>query len=214
MKRKIKRMISILLISLGIVILGVFVCNLLIIRYSKPRIYNDVTSIPYNKTGLLLGTSPTLRSGMGNPYFQNRITAAVELYKAGKIKYILVSGDNHRVDYNEPEEMRKALINAGVPENVIYLDYAGFRTLDSIVRAKEIFGQESFTIISQKFHNERAVYIASWYGLDTVGYNAKDVSLSVGLKVQVRELFARVKVFIDFLFNKSPKFLGDPIELP
>lgn len=163
---------------------------------------------------MLLGTSPTLRSGVRNPYFQNRIQAAAELYKAGKIKYILVSGDNHRTEYNEPEEMRKALIQKGVPEDAIFLDYAGFRTLDSVVRANKIFGQQKFTIISQQFHNQRAVYIASWYGLDTVGYNAKDVSLSVGLKVQVRELFARVKVFIDFLFNKSPKFLGEPIELP
>ncbi|MCD7932963.1 MAG: YdcF family protein [Tannerellaceae bacterium] len=191
-----------------------YFCNLLINQYSNPRIYNDVADIPYNKTGLLLGTSPTLRSGVRNPYFQNRIQAAAELYKAGKIKYILVSGDNHRTEYNEPEEMRKALIQKGVPEDAIFLDYAGFRTLDSVVRANKIFGQQKFTIISQQFHNQRAVYIASWYGLDTVGYNAKDVSLSVGLKVQVRELFARVKVFIDFLFNKSPKFLGEPIELP
>ncbi len=206
-------MIQILAGGFLIIALIVFLCNLLIVSYAGKRVYDHVEDVPYNKTGLVLGTSPSLRNGP-NYYFVNRIQAASELYKAGKVKYLLVSGDNHVEDYNEPEEMKKALIEQGVPEEAIFLDYAGFRTLDSVVRAKEIFGQEAFTVVSQKFHNERAIYIASRYGLDTVGYNAKDVELSVGLKVQIREIFARVKVFIDFLFNKQPKFLGEKIDLP
>ncbi|MCC8155472.1 MAG: YdcF family protein [Tannerellaceae bacterium] len=207
-------MIKLLIIAVAAVILLVFICNFLIVHYSRPRVYNDVSEIPYNKMGLLLGTSPYLRNGWSNYYFTNRIKAASELYKAGKVKYLLVSGDNHRVDYNEPEAMKQALIEAGVPEHVIFPDYAGFRTLDSVVRAKEIFGQDSFTIISQQFHNERAIFIASRYGLDTVGYNAHDVRLSRGIKVQLREIFARVKVFIDLILGKQPKFLGEKIELP
>ena len=101
-----------------------------------------------------------LKNGNNNLYFDYRILAAVELYKAGKIKYILISGDNRKKDYNEPEEMKKALIQKGVPAKFIYLDYAGFRTLDSVVRAKEVFGQNQLTIISQRFHNERAIYLA------------------------------------------------------
>lgn len=206
-------MIQILAGGFLIIALIVFLCNLLIVSYAGKRVYDQVEDVPYNKTGLVLGTSPSLRNGP-NYYFVNRILAANELYKAGKVKYLLVSGDNHVEHYNEPEEMKKALMEQGVPEKAIFLDYAGFRTLDSVVRAKEIFGQEAFTVVSQKFHNERAIYIASRYGLETVGYNAKDVELSVGLKVQIREIFARVKVFIDFLFNKQPKFLGEKIDLP
>jgi len=212
-KRKRKKMVQLIIAGILIIVFIIFVCNMLIVSYAGKRVYDDVDAIPSNKTGLVLGTSPSLRNGP-NYYFVNRIQAAARLYKAGKVKYLLVSGDNHVEHYNEPEEMKKALIKEGVPEQVIFLDYAGFRTLDSVVRAKEIFGQESFTIVSQKFHNERAVYIASRYGLDTVGYNAEDVRLSKGIKVQIRELFARVKVFIDFVFNKKPRFLGEKIELP
>ena len=116
----------------------------------------------------MLGTSPKLRNGEDNLYFLYRIQATADLYKAGKISYILISGDNSRSNYNEPESMKQALIRLGIPSKVIYLDYAGLRTLDSVVRAKKIFGQNSITIISQKFHNERAIFIAQAYGIDAL----------------------------------------------
>lgn len=109
--------------------------------------------------------------------------------------------------------MRDALISKGVPSSAIVLDYAGFRTLDSVVRAKEVFGQEKITIISQRFHNERAIYLAEHYGIEAIGYNAKDAKRtkrSLMITV-VRESMSRVNMFIDILTRKEPKFLGEKI---
>ena len=125
----------------------------------------------------------------------------------------ILSGDNNKREYNEPEEMKKALIAQGVPEQAIFLDYAGFRTLDSMVRAKEVFMQDSITVISQHFHNERALYLAEKTGLNAIAYDAKDVPGSHGLKVRLREYLARVKMFIDLLIGKQPHFLGETIEI-
>ena len=125
----------------------------------------------------------------------------------------MVSGDNSRVGYNEPEDMKVALMERGVPEAAIYLDYAGFRTLDSMVRMREIFKTTSFIVISQAFHNERAVYIGNHFGLDVIGFNAQDVSKAFGIKTMLREKLARVKVFVDILFNQQPKFLGKQITI-
>lgn len=144
-------------------------------------------SIPFNRVGLLLGTSKSGRSGHNNPYYDYRIQAAVRLIKDQKIKYLIISGDNGRKDYNEPELMRSDLISAGIDSSIIYLDYAGFRTFDSIIRLKEIFGQDSVTFITQQFHNERAIYVASNEGISAIGYNAKDVGSRQGMKTQLRE---------------------------
>ena len=205
-----------IILSIGFLFfLGViFSCNYLVINSAKGKTFNRVEDLPYNKVGLLLGTSKYLKGGGINPYYQYRIEAAVELFFADKIDYILVSGDNGHKSYNEPEEFKKSLIKKGIPEDRIILDYAGFRTLDSVVRAKEIFGQDSFTIISQKFHNERAIYLCENKGIDAVGYNAKDLSDFLGLKVQIREYLARTKAFIDLRFGVQPKFLGEKISIP
>lgn len=180
----------------------------------EPFITSDLQKLPKEKTGLLLGTSKTLSNGSQNTYFTYRIDAAVKLFKAGKIKNIIVSGNNSVEHYNEPEDMKLALIAAGVPEKKIFEDFAGFRTLDSVVRAKEIFGQKSYIIISQKFHNERAVFIARKNGIDALGYNAKDVNSYFGFKTNMREYLALVKVFVDFLTHKKPKFKGQKIQIP
>ena len=192
----------------------VYFCNKAIDTASNGRLYSDVSQIPYNKVGLLLGTAKFLSSGYKNLYYQYRIDAAISLYKAGKISYIIISGDNGRKEYNEPEDMRNDLVAAGVDSSHIYLDYAGFRTFDSMVRLKEIFGQQAATIISQPFHNERAIFIASKEGINAIGFNAQDVNAEAGLKVQVREKFARVKVFLDYWAGKKPKFLGEKILIP
>ena len=180
-----------------VLVITIYVCNRTIQKNSETYIYSTVSDIPYNKVGLLLGTSPKLKSGKANLYFDYRIKAATELYNAGKVKYILVSGDNRRNSYNEPEEMKKALIAAGIPDQRIILDYAGLRTLDSVVRAHLIFGLERFTLISQQFHNERAIYLAQQSHLQAIGYSAQDVSAYAGFKTNLRELLARVKVFVD-----------------
>jgi SanA protein len=175
-------------------------------------LYNDANDIPDQKAALVLGAAKELKNGRPNPYFTKRIGAARELYTAGKIKAFVLSGDNSRKHYNEPQDMKDALMTAGVPDSVIYLDYAGFRTLDSVVRMKEIFGQDSFIVVSQRFHNERAIFLAQHYGLVAYGYNAPDVTLGrYAFKTAVREKFARVKVLLDMLTGKNPKFLGEPV---
>ena len=202
------------IVWLGLVLLGfILYSNIRIDRYAKGRLYDTVSSVPHYRTALVLGTSPIGRSGGPNLYFLYRIDATVKLYEAGKIDRILVSGDNHKRGYNEPEEMRKALVDKGIPEEVIFLDYAGFRTLDSMVRAKEVFGQSEYIVVSQKFHNERAVFIAGKKGIKAVGFNATDVHASYGFITRVREWGARCKVFIDLLFGKKPHFLGEPIDI-
>lgn len=208
MKRKLLRIIIVIALLCTITII---ICNRKIKRFADSKTYTEVTAIPHNDVGLLLGTSPKLKNGNNNLYFDYRILAAAELYKARKIRYILISGDNRKKDYNEPEEMKKALIQKGVPESAIYLDYAGFRTLDSVVRAKEVFGQSRITIISQRFHNERAIYLAEQNGIDAIGYNAQDVNTYAGIKTNARELLARVKMFIDLAIDKQPHFLGEKI---
>ncbi len=183
------------------------------LRNAKGELYSDVSAIPYNRVGLLLGTAKyTKRRGFDNPYYTNRIKAATALLKAGKIKYLIVSGDNGREEYNEPEMMREDLIKAGIDSTRLYLDYAGFRTFDSVVRLKEVFGQDSVTVISQRFHNERALYIASKEDIVANGFNAKGKPGGEGF--YLREKLARVKVFVDYLIGTNPKFLGKKVELP
>lgn len=189
----------------------ILICNLIINTAANGKTFYDVNEIAMNRVGMILGTSNKLTGGQANPYYRYRIKAALELYKAGKIEFILVSGDNGTQFYNEPKTIKNDLVAGGVPANKIFLDYAGFRTLDSVVRAKMIFGLDQVTIISQKFHNERAIYLAEKKGLTAIGFNAQDVSGNDGLKVHTREYLARVKVFIDLLINTQPKFYGDKI---
>jgi SanA protein len=206
-------------ISIGLTILTValiatiFGFNILISKYAIGKTYSSVLGIPPNKVGLVLGTSKTLKNGQLNLYFKYRIEATVTLYNHHKIDFVLVSGDNGTKSYDEPTDFKDELVKRGIPENRIFLDYAGFRTLDSVVRAKKIFGQTQLPFISQKFHNERAIYLAKINGIHAIGYNAKDVSKRYGLKVIVREYFARTKVFIDYIFNVQPKFLGAAIQI-
>ena len=182
-------------------------------QYALGKLYDTTEDIPHQKVGLLLGTGKYLANGNTNLYYTYRITAAVDLYTSGRIEYILVSGDNSNKNYDEPSSIKEDLIAKGIPAERIYLDYAGFRTLDSIIRSKEIFGQSSITVISQQFHNERAIYIAKNKGITAVGFNAKDVNARYGIKVQLRERFTRVKMMLDLLLGKNPKFLGDKIEI-
>ena len=181
---------------------------------AQGRLFDDVTAIPVKKVGLLLGTGKYLANGSVNPYYAYRIDAAEQLLRAGKIRYLVISGDNSRESYNEPEMMRRDLMARGIDSSVVYLDFAGFRTFDSMIRLKDVFGQTQVTVISQPFHNERALYIASRRGIEAIGFNARDLPASKGWKVALREKGARVKVFLDLWFGKTPKFLGEPVVLP
>jgi len=201
------------LVVLVLIIVITWIADYKVNNTTNELVYNDINKIPYNKVGLLLGTSKFLHSGLPNQYFSNRIIAAADLFKNHKIDNIVISGDNSKKDYNEPLEMKNELIKLGIPEDKIYLDYAGFRTYDSVLRLNRIFGQDRFTIISQEFHNRRAIYISRWNNLQAIGYNAKDVDLYNGFKTKLREKFARVKLFIDLVFDREPKFLGTRIEI-
>jgi|26BtaG_2_1085354.scaffolds.fasta_scaffold00025_72 SanA protein len=194
-----------------IVMVLFFYSNYTIEQTTKDKTFAYTSQIEKNRVGLLLGTAKYYKGGGLNLYFKYRIEAAVALYKSNKIDYILVSGDNSSQYYNEPMTIKKELVKRGIPQDVIYLDYAGFRTLDSVIRAKEIFGQNEITVISQKFHNERAIYLAERHGLQAIGFNAKDVEGGGANKVRLREYFARTKAFLDIIFHVEPKFYGEPI---
>ncbi|UOU99591.1 YdcF family protein [Chryseobacterium daecheongense] len=214
MKRFIKNTFKIFLLLMVAGIIFIAFANYSIKKQSDAFIFYDISKVPETKTALLLGTSKTLSNGMPNAYFYNRIQATVDLYKSGKIQYVIVSGDNSRKDYNEPEDMQLTLMKYGIPQDKIFMDFAGFRTLDSVVRAKEIFGQKKLVIISQKFHNERAVFLARKNGMEAYGYNAPDVNKYAGLKTNIREYIAKAKAYWDLLFGVEPKFGGDKIVIP
>ncbi|MCL4129348.1 UNVERIFIED_CONTAM: hypothetical protein GTU68_049556 [Idotea baltica] len=194
-------------------VLSIYFSNKLIETNAKRKVFSEINEIPKNKVGLLLGTAKTLRNGQINLYYKHRLEAAIKLFKTGKIKFIVVSGDNGSKNYDEPTDFKNDLVKSGIPESKIYLDYAGFRTLDSVVRIKEIFDQNSVTIISQEFHNERAIYLAEHFNIKAIGYNAKGISGKYSFKVKLREYLARVKVFVDIIFNVKPKFLGKKIKI-
>ena len=169
-------------------------------------VHDAIDTVPAREYGLLLGTSKTLRNGRPNLYFRYRIDAAVELYRAGKIRKILVSGDNGRISYNEPADMRDALVDAGIPPEDISADYAGFRTLDSVLRARNCFNLKEYVVISQKFHCERAVYLARAHEIDAVGFAARDVPLRSRIRRHLREPAARFIAWIDIILNRQPRF--------
>ncbi len=177
--------------------------------------YDSYQEVPAHEVGLLLGTSSHVAPGQPNDFFTNRIMAAANLYKKGKIKYILVSGDNRHASYNEPRMMMNALLKAGVPLEHIVADFAGFSTLDSVLRARRVFMLNDMLIISQDFHNERAIFIARANGIDAWGFNAANPnSFIANFKVGVREFFARLKCIAEvYLLDTAPTYLGDPIAI-
>lgn len=188
--------------SLVLCLAIVLLCNHLVVRNARGKVFDEIDSIEVHRVGLLLGTTPQTRiGGRQNMFFKYRIDAAEELYKAGKIEKILISGDENSLDgVNEPECMRDSLVARGIPANAIYLDGKGFRTVNSVVNTCMAFDIHSYIIISQRFHNERALYLAEHLGLQVQwlqAYNAKDPQSTMALMTYVREYFARVKMFLD-----------------
>jgi len=210
------RFISWSFLGLLLMVFTVFACDFWVKQGAKSELHTKVSEVPKHDVALVLGTVARLSNGYRNLFFEYRMNAAAELYKNGKVKHFILSGDNHSKGYDEPSDMKAALMKRGVPARAITLDYAGFRTLDSIVRAKEIFGQDKLTIVSQPFHNERALFIARAKGIEAHAFNAKSVSRRYGFKIYVREYFARVKAVLDvYVLGTKPKFLGkkEPISV-
>lgn len=205
MKLVIKMIIAITIV--GILVIGA--CNLRIYLTARGKTRDRVEDVTPKDVAVVLGTSKYSIKGGINKYYKNRIDATYELYVNKKVKFILVSGDNALREYNEPINMKRSLVERGIPSNVIYLDYAGFSTLDSIIRAKKVFGLNSFILVSQKFHNERGIYIGNNNDLYIEGYNAKSI---YGRRVILREILARVKAVLDIeVLNTKPKFLGERV---
>jgi SanA protein len=205
MKKVTKKFIWATCIILLMCIVAMMVCNQIVVNNAKGKVFSDIDSIEYNKVGLLLGTTPQARIGrITNAFFTYRIDAAEQLYKRGKIGKILISGDENSLDgVNETECMKDSLVARGIPASDIILDGKGYRTLNSIINANKTFGLKSFTIISQQFHNERAIYQSEHLGLDFEGiqaYNAETPKSRRAFLTTIREYLARVKMFIDLIF--------------
>ncbi|MGK7958509.1 MAG: vancomycin high temperature exclusion protein [Crocosphaera sp.] len=208
-RRQFVTMSSILVVSFLLLVISV---DWYINTQFNQSIYSDINQIPRKKIALVLGTSKYVNNSQKtyyNAYYAYRIKAAAQLYQAGKVDGILVSGDNSTEFYDEPSHMTEDLIKMGVPAQYINQDYAGFRTLDSIVRAKEVFGLENYTIVSQKFHCQRALYIAQAKAQNPIAFSASDIQSVAGIKTRLREVFARFKAFLDCkILRTNPKFLG------
>jgi SanA protein len=203
-----------LIFCVAAVFLFTLFSNLWIIKSTEERIISDIDRLPEHRVGLVLGTSHKLVGGASNPFFTHRMDRAAELYRSKKVDHFILSGDNRTRYYNEPAEMQKALISRGVPQSSVTLDYAGFRTLDSVVRSKEIFGQDKIIIITQSFHSHRALFISAYYEIDAFAVLAEQPELESSLKVRIREYFARTKAVLDlYILKTGPHFLGQKEEI-
>lgn len=207
---KVIKVLIALAVLVGVLILGL---NFWIVSSTEDSIFYDIENVPPRKVALLLGTSKRTSAGGTNKYFKERIEAAANLYHRGIINHIIVSGDNRTIYYNEPRDMYKDLRAYEVPVSAITLDFAGFRTLDSVVRSKMVFGQDSLLIITQDFHCYRALFIADYYQIDALAFSA-DNKDELPLSLAVREILARSIAVLDlYIFNKGPKFLGEAEKL-
>ncbi len=207
-RQRLGRGLSILMLGLASLAVLLLLIDLGISLSTRRSITDELDQVQPAEVALILGTSRGIR-GRPNQFYQARIEAAAELYLSGKVRGILVSGDNATRYYNEPVSMQKDLIALGVPSEYITLDYAGFRTLDSMVRAKEVFGLEEVLVVSQRFHAARAIFLGRQFGVDGCGYAAADPKHPGYLKVRAREVLARALAVLDVLTGQSPRFLGE-----
>jgi len=213
---KFLKWLIVLLVLLGLLYSWLRYNNDAIATDAKPFIYHSIDKVPTKKAALVLGSAKYLNNGHINYFYKYRINAAAELFNTGKVKAIIVSGDNGSKEYDEPTMMRDDLMAQGVPEKYITLDFAGFRTLDSIFRAESIFDLEDYIIVSQEFHLERAIYIAHQEGQKVIGFVAKDFKNTLWAKrMEQRELLARAKAFFDLnIWNREPRYYGKKENVP
>ncbi|MBI1334122.1 MAG: vancomycin high temperature exclusion protein [Armatimonadetes bacterium] len=184
-----------------------------ILHSAADRTYNHIRYLPRHHVAIVLGCSPTLGKDP-NPCFESRADRAAELYWAGKVDYLLVSGDNNRVDYDEPTAMEAALIQRQIPQKDIIKDYAGFRTLDSMVRAHKVFGLNKASVVTDDFHMPRALFCAKEAGLKADGFPSHVEDGHLTASSRAREVFARGQAVIDEVLHVGPKFLGKREAIP
>ena len=207
-----KKLLSYVLGFSLVALISCFIIDRAVSFYVQDRVYEDVEILPHRHYALVLGTSKYVTKRKTNKYYDYRLEASKLLIDQDKVDYLLLSGDNRTIQYNEPRTMFLDLRKMGVSESVMFKDFAGFRTLDSVVRANKVFQVPSFTIISQKFHCERALLIAKHYDIDAICFTAKQPEVYFGTRV--REMFARVKAVLDLIIGVKPYFLGTPEPLP
>ena len=186
-------------------VLLMFLANMWVFSLTDGRTYDKISKIPPRETALVLGTSPKMRSGVSNPYFTSRMNAVGLLYHHGKIKRIIVSGEKSK-GYDEPAAMKNYLIyQEGVPENIILEDTKGFNTHASILRSKNVYKRENIIIVTQGFHNIRALFFARNYNMNALGFNAEEVDRPESFyRNQFREFFARLQAVLYFVIGYSP----------
>lgn len=208
MPKRTRRIITFFLNS-GIGLLGfIIISNVIVVAISSQKTYDTIANTPTKPVALVLGTSSHTTQGHANRYFSERMETAAKLYKSNKVKKIIVSGDHRSRYYNEPHKMKKTLINHGVPSNIIIIDDAGYNTIESILRLKQVFSFEEVIIVSQKYHNFRAVFMALAQGIDAVAINADAQDSQAGFKQLFREFLARPKAIFDVVIRRKPTFLG------
>ena len=211
-KRRAIFLTTLLLLAVPVALL---LTNWWIIRQARTHLVTDLAKLPVNDVAIVLGTSKRIDgTRLRNPFFERRMKTAAQLYHAGKVRHLLVSGDNSTKNYDEPTWMRDALIGLGVPASAITLDYAGFRTLDTMARARAVFGLKKVTVVTDDFHQPRALFLAHAHGLDAVGFPSEHVPEAWSKTTRTREIGSRVKACLDvYVLRKKPKFSGPPVTI-
>ncbi|AYA40765.1 outer membrane permeability protein SanA [Xenorhabdus nematophila] len=208
-----KRLITSVIFIISVLVLTAIMLDRWVSWKTAPYIFDDLRQLPEREVGMVLGTSKYYRGGKYNQYYFYRIQGAVNAYNSGKVKYLLLSGDNAQHNYNEPITMRKDLIKAGIPASNIVMDFAGFRTLDSIIRTRKVFDTDDFTIITQRFHCERALLIAIHFGIEAQCYAVP--SPKNMMTIRFREVLARLGALTDlYILKREPRFLGPLMPIP
>ncbi|MBT2619659.1 MULTISPECIES: ElyC/SanA/YdcF family protein [Chryseobacterium] len=203
--RVVRNIFNLIISSIEIGILVICLANAWVFALTNGRTYTKISKIPPREIALVLGTSPKMRSGLSNPYFTKRMDAAALLYHHGKIRKIIVSGEKSK-GYNEPAAMKNYLVyQEGVPEEIIIEDPKGFNTYKSILRCKDIYKENNVIIVSQGFHNLRALFFARNNNMNALGFDAQDVNKPESYyRNQFREIFARMIAVVYFLLGISP----------
>jgi SanA protein len=215
-KSKPRRLLRLAGSALGAGLLVAVLCDLWVDQAAATQVKSQLAALEPAPVALVLGTSRQLVGGGDNAFYFARIKAAAALFTSGKVRGLIVSGDNRTHGYNEPAMMKADLIAAGVPAQYITQDFAGFRTLDSVIRAKAVFGQDRLIVVSQEFHAKRAVFIAQHAGIEAQGFAAEQPAWHWQLRVRAREVLARAAVCLDlWVLNRRPHFLGkrEPVGL-
>lgn len=189
-----------------------FVSNAWLVDVTSKRIVNPLKGCSSDyEIALVFGTSQLLRSGRPNPHYYGRINLAAQLYHQGRIRHLLLSGDNRTLYYNEPAKMQQDLVERGVPLEAMTLDSAGFSTFDSLKRSRDVYGLQQLLLITQEYHLPRALFIADHLGMETSGCAAQGPEWSAMRKVWFREVAARIKTLGDlYIWQREPRILGDP----